>query len=178
MAVSSMAAQNVGAQKWDRVKSIARNGVLFNFILTGLLVLVIEVFSSQALGLFLPAGSPALAIAEHVNRIGAWSFMFFGVAMVLGGVVRATGAVVAPLLVLTVALLVVRFPLAELMMPRWQADAIWWSFPISAVVAACLMGLYYKFGGWRSAKMMRTPHGAPQAASAVPPAHAAAKPAE
>ncbi len=33
MAVSSMAAQNVGAQKWDRVRAIARSGVLFAALL-------------------------------------------------------------------------------------------------------------------------------------------------
>ena len=35
MAVSSMAAQNVGARKWDRVASIARVGVVYATLLTG-----------------------------------------------------------------------------------------------------------------------------------------------
>jgi len=34
-AVSTMAAQNVGAGHWDRVGAAARTGVLFNFLLTG-----------------------------------------------------------------------------------------------------------------------------------------------
>ena len=93
MAVSSMAAQNVGAQKWDRVHAIARSGVLFAVLLTTTIVVVIEIFSAQALGIFLPAGSVALQTAEHLNLIAAWSFILLSVTMVLFGVVRATGHV-------------------------------------------------------------------------------------
>ncbi len=67
MAVSSMAAQNVGAQKWDRVRAVARHGVWFSILLTTTIVVVIEVFSEQALGIFLPAGSVALRTAEHLE---------------------------------------------------------------------------------------------------------------
>ena len=163
MAVSAMAAQNVGAQKWDRVNATARIGVIYSVLLTGTLVTLVEIFSSWALGIFLPVGSPALAIAEHLNRIVAWSFVFFGISMVLFGIVRATGAVMAPLAILACSLLLVRFPVAELMLDRWQADAIWWSFPISSIVAVVLAILYYRFGNWRHARMM-----APQRAASAP----------
>ena len=113
MAVSAMTAQNVGAGKWHRVTRIARIGVLYSVLLTGSIVLVIEVLDTHVFGLFLPAGSNALAIASHMNRIVTPSFIFFGISVALFGVVRATGAVMAPLIVLTISLLVVRFPLAE-----------------------------------------------------------------
>jgi Na+-driven multidrug efflux pump len=70
--------------------------------------------------------------------------------------VRATGAVIPPLVILAIALLGVHFPLAALLLDRFQADAIWWSFPISGLVAVVLSGLYYKYGGWRSSRMTRT----------------------
>jgi putative MATE family efflux protein len=162
MAVSSMAAQNVGARKWDRVNQIAGVGVLYCMILTGAVVLVIELLDARAFGIFLPAGSEALHITSHMNRVVTWSFMFFGVSMTLFGVVRATGAVMAPLWALVISLLVVRFPLAEIFLDRFHADAIWWSFPVSSVVAALLAILYYQYGGWRSAHMHS--HAAPVAA--------------
>jgi len=157
MAVSAMAAQNVGAAQWERVKSTARVGVLYSLLLTGSLVLLIEVFSKPALGIFLPPDSVALRLAEHLNGIAAPSFIFFGVSMVLSGVVRATGAVMPPLIILTVSLLLVRYPLAEILLSRWHADAIWWSFPISTALSATLSLLYYKFGGWRQAHMLARP---------------------
>jgi Na+-driven multidrug efflux pump len=157
MAVSAMAAQNVGARKWDRVNSIARVGVVFSVVLTGSMVLVIELLDTHAFQLFLPAGSEALRQASHLNHVVTWSFVFFGFSMVLFGVVRATGAVMAPLFVLTIALLVVRIPLAAALIGRYQVDAVWWSFPISSALAAVLAVLYYKYGGWRSARMAGGP---------------------
>lgn len=153
MAVSAMTAQNVGARKWDRVTRIAGVGVLYSVILTGSIVLAIELLDRHIFGLFLPAASTALTIASHMSRIVTPSFIFFGVTVALFGVVRATGAVIAPLVVLTVSLLLVRYPLAQLFLERYQVDAVWWSFPLSSLLSCILALLYYRFGGWRSAHM-------------------------
>uniref|UniRef100_UPI002284AD7A MATE family efflux transporter n=3 Tax=Gammaproteobacteria TaxID=1236 RepID=UPI002284AD7A len=96
-ACSSMAAQNVGAQRWDRVRGTARQGVLFNFLLTGALILPLVLFDRQLLALFLPPASQALDIARHLNHVVIGSFLFFGVSFVISGVVRSTGAVIPPL---------------------------------------------------------------------------------
>lgn len=154
MAMSAMTAQNVGAGKWTRVGSIARVGVLYNVALTGVIALAMELLDQQLFALFLPSGSAALPIASHLNRVVTGSFVFFGVAVALFGVVRATGAVVAPLVILTITLLAVRFPLAELYLGTFGVDAVWWSFPISSGITALLALGYYKYGGWRSAHMM------------------------
>jgi len=153
MAVSAMAAQNVGAKKWDRVSAVARVGVLYALLLTGSTVLALEALNGHAYSLFLQDGTRAMRIAEHLNRIATGSFVFFGISMVLFGVVRATGAVIAPLIIMTVSLLLVRFPLADLLMDRLQADAIWWAFPISSALSSILAVVYYKYGGWRKAHM-------------------------
>jgi Na+-driven multidrug efflux pump len=84
--------------------------------------------------------------------------------MVLFGVVRATGAVIPPLVILGLALLGVRFPVALGLLDDLQADAILWSFPISSIVAAVLSIGYYKWGGWRTSRM----GGAVPTSSAVP----------
>jgi putative MATE family efflux protein len=154
MAMSAMTAQNVGAAKWNRVTQIARVGVLYNVVLCGGIALAMELLDRELFALFVPAGSAALGIASHLNRVVTPSFVFFGVAVALFGVVRATGAVMAPLVILTITLLVVRFPLAELYLGRYQVDAVWWSFPISSALSALLAMLYYRYGGWRGAHMM------------------------
>ena len=168
MAVSAMAAQNVGARKWDRVAAIARVGVVYAVLLTGTIILLLEVFGSHAYGLYLPAGSVAMEVSNHINRIVTPSFIFFGVTMVLFGVVRATGAVMAPLIMLTLALLVVRVPFASAFTDRWGADSIWWSFPLSSAFATVLAVLYYKYGGWRAAHM-EAPVRPPEDAGSVAP---------
>src|SRR5690606_10311371 len=175
-ACSSMAAQNVGAGRWDRVDATAGTGVLFNFLLTGALILPIVLFDRSTLSLFLPDASPALENARHLNHIAVWSFLFFGVTFVVSGVVRSTGAVVPPLLILGLALWGVRIPFAELLQPRLGADAIWWSFPLSWVCALLLSVAYYRWGGWRTAHMLAHDPPAvavPAAIPAQPPSPAA-----
>ncbi len=162
-AVSSMSAQNVGAGRWDRVARTARAGVLFVCLTTGSVVLLLVAVDHYALRLFLPPGH-AVEIARHVNLIAAPSWLFFGISMVLFGVVRSTGAVVAPVIVLFFALWVVRLPFANLLLPRYGADAIWWSFPVASMVAATLAIAYYRFGGWRRARMMPAAPAAPASA--------------
>ena len=152
-AVSSMAAQNIGAKQWQRVADTAKFGVLFNLMLTGIPVVLIYLTEGLAISVFLPPGSPALDIAVHMNHIILWSYPLFGISMVLSGVVRAAGAVMAPLFILLVALLIVRTPLAEYGFQHWGADGVWWSFSVSAIVAALLSTGYYLSGAWRSASM-------------------------
>jgi putative MATE family efflux protein len=152
-AASSMAAQNVGAGHWDRVEKSALAGVLINVALTGSLVALLYVIDPLVVGIFLPGQAGAIATAEHINSIASWSFILFGVTFVLFGVVRATGAVTPPLLILVVSLIGVRLGFAMTMQSAWGADAIWWSFPISMAVSAALAGVYYRWGGWRRARM-------------------------
>src|SRR5271165_336825 len=152
-AVSSMAAQNVGAERWDRVRFIATTGVAFNFLMGGSLIAVNYLLNREALGLFLRTGSEAIPIAVHLNALVVWSFLFFGVTIVLFGVVRATGAVIAPLLILVTSLWFVRVPFAYLLVDTWSADAIWISFPVSSLVSMLLAIGYYRYGGWREIRL-------------------------
>ncbi len=178
-ACSSMAAQNVGAKLWDRVDATARIGVLFNFLLTGALIAPIILADRMTLSLFLPEGSAALAHARHLNHIAVWSFLFFGVTFVVSGVVRATGAVIPPLLILGVSLWGIRIPFAKALQTVLGVDAIWWSFPASALCAMLMSLAYYKWGGWRKATMLvedRDAVAVPAEVPAQPPSPVADQP--
>ncbi|OXM88392.1 MATE family efflux transporter [Paenibacillus rigui] len=154
-AVTSMAAQNIGAGLWSRVHRITWTGVAFNVGLTGLLVLLIHLFDREALGLFLPTDGRAIELGIHINNITLWSFILFGIFNVVAGVVRSSGAVIVPLVISFIALLVVRNPLAIYLSHASGFDAIWWSFPVSFLIAATLNLLYYRFGKWKEAKMLK-----------------------
>ncbi|MFC4526094.1 MATE family efflux transporter [Dyella halodurans] len=156
-AVSSMAAQNVGARLWDRVSRITKVGVLYNFLLSGALIGVIYLFNHAALNLFLPNDGEALALAQHLNSIAVWSFMFFGVTFVLFGVVRSTGAVMPPLIILFISMWLIRPPFALLLAPAIGADSIWWSFPLGSLASMLMAMGYYRWGGWRRAHMLTAP---------------------
>lgn len=153
-ACSTMAAQNVGAGLWRRVDGTARAGVLANVLMTGGLIAVLVLLDRMVLGWFLPDASTALEQARHLNHIAIGSFLFFGVTFVISGVVRSTGAVIPPLVILGLSLWGVRVPVAQWLQPWLGTDAIWWSFPASALVAMLLSLAYYRWGHWREARML------------------------
>ncbi|EBV3599929.1 MATE family efflux transporter, partial [Salmonella enterica subsp. enterica serovar Virchow] len=151
--VSSMAAQNIGAGRWDRVGQITRAGVTFNLVLTTLLVGVLFLFDRHMLGWFLPASSESIDVAVHINNYVSWSFIFFGVTIVLFSTVRSTGAVLPPLLILAFSTLLVRTGFAYGMRGYFGQDALWISFPVGNLTSLVLAILYYRYGGWRRANV-------------------------
>jgi len=151
--VSSMAAQNVGANRWDRVEQIAVSGVASSTIVTGSVAALIYACGALPLYLFLPPGSPTVPVALHIYRMVLWGFVLFNATFALTGVVRSTGAVYPPLVILFISMWVIRVPFAWLLAPHFGPDAIWWSFPLGTITSSVLTFLYYRFGGWRNKRM-------------------------
>jgi Na+-driven multidrug efflux pump len=152
--VSSMAGQNVGAGQWHRVERIAMIGLVLSVCVTGSIAIVIYALGPLPLYIFLPAGTPMIPIALHMDRTVLWAFVIFNATFALSGIVRATGAVWPPLLILTVSMLLIRVPFAYAMIPRFGSDAIWWSFPLGTITSSVLTALYYRFGNWRKVRML------------------------
>jgi len=154
-AVTSMAAQNIGAGRWDRVNRIAGVGIGFNVLLTGALVLVLLAFNRETVSLFVTEGG-AIEIGMHINNVTLWSFIIFGIFNVQAGVVRSAGAVMAPLVFAFISLMVIRTPLAAWLGHAYGLDAVWWCFPISFAMAALLNTFYYQYGGWRKSRLLES----------------------
>ncbi len=166
-AVSAMAAQNIGAGKWDRIGKVALAGVGINILMTATLILMITIAAKPLLSLFLPGGSAAIPIAIHINHIIGWSFILMGVSMVLTFLVRANGIVIAPLVILIVSAVLVRFGIGFGLHPHYGADAIWWSFIAASVASFGLTVAYYLNGGWKAARVGLPPGHAEAAERAI-----------
>jgi putative MATE family efflux protein len=152
-AVSAMAAQNIGAGKWDRVGQVTRVGIGQSLLITGALIVLMTLADRPVLSLFMGPDSPALPIAQHIHLLATWNFLLFGVMMVLIATVRANGAVWAPLIILAIGLVPVRFGYIYATYPWLRADAIWTSFPVTSFINLALALGYYLQGGWKKARM-------------------------
>ncbi|MFL6765238.1 MAG: MATE family efflux transporter, partial [Sphingomicrobium sp.] len=152
-AVSAMVSQNIGAGKWDRVGQITRVGILQSLLITGGLIVLLTLADRTVLSLFMGPDSPALPIARHIHLLATWNFLLFGVMMVLFATVRANGAVWAPLIILAVGMVPVRFGYILGAYGWLGADAIWTSFPVTSSINLALAAAYYLNGSWRKAHM-------------------------
>jgi putative MATE family efflux protein len=152
-AVSAMVSQNIGAGKWDRVGQVTSVGIVQSLAITGGLIVVLTLADRTVLALFMGPDSPALPIARHIHLLATWNFLLFGVMMVLFATVRANGAVWAPLIILAVGIVPVRFGYIVGAYGWLGADAIWTSFPVTSFINLVLAGAYYLNGSWKKAQM-------------------------
>ena len=173
VAVSSMAAQNIGAGKWDRVDTITRAGVTYNTVITLVVITAIILFDRPVMALFIGSESPAIPIARHIQLISSWTFVMFGATMVLFSTVRANGATLAPLVILAIAFYPVRIGFAILGQRLIGVDALWYAFPIGSAVSLALAIWFYRYGGWR-AQVLAVP---PEPGQGEEHAHATGEPA-
>ncbi|HEX7784287.1 MAG TPA: MATE family efflux transporter [Sphingobium sp.] len=155
---SAMAAQNIGAGRWDRVGRITTSGLLFNCLFTGGIIAALLLWDRLALALFLGNESPAIEAARHMQYLASWSYLLFGMTMVLFGTMRANGVVVVPLVILAIALYPVRIGFYHWMYPYIGADALWIGFPVGSLTSVLMAGAVYLHGGWRKVQPLVPPH--------------------
>ena len=153
-AASAMVAQNIGANQWSRVSDITRWGLIFNVILTGAMIGILTLFDKSILSLFLGSDSAAVPIGQHIQIMATWGFLFFGIAQVFFGTMRANGYVIWPLIVMIISMYPVRLGFAFGLYPVLGEDALWLSFPAGMVATAVMGAGLYLHGGWRKGKIL------------------------
>ncbi len=152
--MSAMAAINIGAGRWDRIDTIALHGCLVAGGFTLLAAGTVYALGDLPLALFLPAGGEALEIARTINYIVLWGWISLAITNCLSAMVRANSALAAPTIIYATTMWLFRVPFALIFLPVFGAVAIWWSFPLGSVSSALLAFAYFRWGGWRSNKLM------------------------
>ncbi|WP_295723148.1 MATE family efflux transporter [uncultured Bartonella sp.] len=153
-AVSAMVAQNIGAGRWNRISKTTLIGCAATFVMTAILLGLLLIFDRPVIILFLGNDSAAVPMAQHIQAIASWSFLFFGIAMVLFSTVRANGAVLVPLICLFIAVYPVRLGFYYMFYGSIKADAIWWSFTVGAFASLIMALSYYLSGTWKKQKVL------------------------
>jgi putative efflux protein, MATE family len=149
-ALSAMAAQSIGAGLVDRLGRITRAGLVLNICITGLMTALLVLFDRPVLVLFLGSTSPAVDMARHIQLLASWSFILFGMTVMLFGTMRAGGVVIAPLIVLAIAMFPARLGFYHLAYPSLGADALWLAFPVGSLAALTMSSFAYSRPGWRA----------------------------
>jgi len=150
MAVSAMVAQNVGAAQHDRVGRITSAGIGVTVFITTVMSALLLAFDTPLISLFLGSGSEAIPIANRIQLIAIWAWVLSGTMMIMMGTMRAYGAVVAPLIIMFIALYPGRIGFYGLFYPMLGADALWISFPFGSVLALAMTWLVYRRDNWRN----------------------------
>lgn len=156
IAVSTMAAQNIGRRRWDRVGEITRVAVILNFAVMCVIGLAVWLLADVAIGLFIDEPAAAAFGARYV-RIVALCYPFLGINFVLNGVVRASGAMYQVLVLNIVSFWVLRYPLTALAARVFGEDGIGIGIGASFAVSSLVAFAYFRLGRWREKQLFDEP---------------------
>lgn len=150
---SILGAQAIGAGQLQCLAAILRTGLLINVCLTGGLIVLGYLLSHWLLGLFLTEDSTR-AMAEHLLHIMLWSLLVFGFQAIIGGIMRASGTVLVPVIIAIVCVVGVQLPAAYWLDGQYGLQGVWMAFPVAYLGMLVLQTLYYKLV-WQHQKIER-----------------------
>lgn len=159
MAATSIAGQNLGAKKLDRVFATLRVSVYFGLAIAFFCTVALFFFSREIGSLFLkasPENDAVLGVVQNYYRFMAFIFPCFAVIFVIQGVLRSAGDTVALMILSFLAMFVLRIPLAYFLSgPAGLAEnGIWLAMLLSSAIAIGLNWAYYRTGRWKKKNIL------------------------
>jgi len=150
MATSTVVGQNVGARQDDRAQAAARLSMTAGFVALTSAGAVLWILAEPIVAAFVPGEPEVIRLGTHFMHIMAPTFGLFGIQMVVGGALAGAGNTVASMMLSLLAFWVLRFPVAwVLSVPAGLGpDGVFWSFPISNVLAATIALVWFLRGNW------------------------------
>jgi len=143
--VSIFAAQSIGANQFDRLQKVVKAGIIMNYVIGGVLISLIYLFSRDILSLFLTSQT-TIEIAHSLVMITLWSYLIFGHAQIISATMRASGTVLWP----------VEVPVAYYLSYHTSLgiEGIWIGYPAAFIVSLILQYAYYKLS-WQKKRITR-----------------------
>lgn len=149
-AVSSYTAQNIGAGKKERVKEGYRAANIMVIFCAVIICVVLEIFNSDIIELFLGDEGTAEAVATgcgYLKYMG-WFFCLIGFKMAVDGLLRGAG----DMKMFTVANMVnlaIRVIASMTLAPRFGIAMVWCTVPVGWFVNWAISFTEYKTGKWK-----------------------------
>ncbi|MEI4800956.1 MATE family efflux transporter [Bacillus sp. FJAT-51639] len=153
--VSIFAAQSIGANQFDRLQKVIRAGLVMNYVIGGILISFIYLFSKQILALFLTSQN-TIDIAHSLIMITLWSYLIFGHAQIIGATMRASGTVLWPTIFAVISIWLVEVPVAYFLSYHTSLGikGIWVGYPAAFIVSLLLQYGYYRLS-WKKKRITR-----------------------
>jgi len=155
MAVSTLVGQNIGAGNLKRATDIARLGSIISFVGLSAIGVLIFIFAPHLVAFFVPNDPDVIALGSTFVRTMSLTFGFMGVQLALTGVFRASGNMVATMVIALVSQWVLQLPIAYVLSKHTAlgVNGLWWAFPVSNVIIAGITIAWYTKGDWKKKRL-------------------------
>ncbi|MFP7255033.1 MATE family efflux transporter [Terribacillus goriensis] len=146
-AVNSMAGQNIGIGRWDRVKEIAKYGALYNLAIMLVIAILVFLLAEPLTSLFIEEKA-AVSFGTDYLKIIAFFYPFIGLNFILNGIVRSSGAMYQVLILNILSFWLLRYPLTYICSTYIGENGIALGMGISFILSSIFSFSYYKWGKW------------------------------
>lgn len=157
MAVTSLVAQNLGAEKNERVTESVRWSSLLTIGTTSLVSLAALLIPRLLLYPFTDDPRILVAASRYLHFL---SFAYIPLALMftLGGVMRGAGDTLIAMIFNIISLWLIRVPLSAYLsaLPALGIDGVWLGMTISPFIAFILNYLYFRSGKWKKSLVKPT----------------------
>ena len=151
MAIATLAGQNIGAQKYHRIREI----FLWGLVLSGGFTLVASALALTIphvlMSIFLDVKETAVIdIGVNYLRVVGSFYIFFAFMFVSNGIINGSGHTFVTTVVSLLALWAVRVPLAWFLAHRMDSvTGVWYAMAVSFFVSMLISFGYYLSGHWK-----------------------------
>ena len=146
-AVNSMAGQNIGIGRWDRVKEIAKYGALYNLAIMLVIAVLVFILAKPLTSLFIEE-KEAVSFGTDYLMIVAFFYPFIGLNFILNGIVRSSGAMYQVLILNILSFWLLRYPLTYICSSLIGQNGIALGMGISFILSSIFSFSYYNWGKW------------------------------
>lgn len=155
LATSALAAQNIGAGKYDRVRETFKWASFMSIGISIFMMFLVFVFPRQLLMLF-TNDDLILDKGVKILKILGISYIPFGLMWVSNGVIRGAGDTLVTMFFSIFTLWCIRLPLAYFLSKytALKSDGIWTAMTISSSLSGITSMVYYKSGRWRKSILL------------------------
>lgn len=141
--LSGFTAQNIGANKKERIRSGFFSGCQLAWLITIIFIIGYFIFPKQLLLLFMNKNSSkALATGTNFLKILSPFYLFVGTKLIADGALRGSGAM-KTFMIATFTDLILRVVLSYVLAVPFGITGVWMSWPIGWLTATALSVIFY-----------------------------------
>lgn len=148
MALTTFVGQNMGAQRYDRVKAGARIGTFMSCGITLSIGTLLMLFAPQVLAIF-SSEPEVIRYGSLMMRTVVPGYFFLAVSHALAGVIRGAGLTKIPMIVMVLCWCFLRMGWIFVAMPMFHnIQIVFLGYPITWIASSICMLLYYRKADW------------------------------
>lgn len=146
---TTMIGQNIGADKKERAKKIAKISITTVFFAMAALGILVSFIPESIVRLFNDE-KEVLLLGKEYLRVVSLTFGFIGVMLSVNGIFKGAGKTIPPMVISILSLWLLRVPLGYLLANQFgfEQSGIWWGVAISNVGGALVGLIWLRASDW------------------------------